>query len=496
MKEPQKNTIASTSDNKKETKDNENKFKRKTREEYFDYHNLSIQLRKLQYDSIKKIEFQKPKKLIDLDTYNPYGKNFDENLQEIKIQNLKINEIHFKKYLILKIVSKILLLDSVNFICEDSNKEVINIAIYDAMKYYQTDNWDELENNIFAEGKYIIVIEPYYKMCDCSCGYDKLRIESMNEIILFNNKEDMEGFFDKIKMKIKTAETYEFLANLMIKNALNEKAILYFEKAVYEKKKENEVNFKFEDYFLLIKAFLNLSRSYFWFGYYTKSVMNADNCLNLINKLIKNDKYKKELDFLYELKLNPLTVKIKGLYGLRKYKDFYDIIHNKNYNEKDKEIIDKLLKQEKGFASFEGIEMTNIGKYIFEEMVLSEGDFEFWGDYLNPKLEIQFEKNKGIKFIAKENINLGELILVEKSLACQNDKEEDGRVNKSNLKDLNNKDVSMTEEDIDLFNELAPKLLKYPLDYEKFYYLYDGNNLNEDINQRKQYLKNQIDGKI
>ena len=100
MKEPQKNTIASTSDNKKETKDNENKFKRKTREEYFDYHNLSIQLRKLQYDSIKKIEFQKPKKLIDLDTYNPYGKNFDENLQEIKIQNLKINEIHFKKYLI------------------------------------------------------------------------------------------------------------------------------------------------------------------------------------------------------------------------------------------------------------------------------------------------------------------------------------------------------------------------------------------------------------
>ena len=88
------------------------------------------------------------------------------------------------------------------------------------------------------------------------------------------------------------------------------------------------------------------------------------------------------------------------------------------------------------------------------------------------------------------------MILVEKSLAYQKDNEEIGRVYKWNLKDLNNKDVSMTEEDIDLFNELAEKLIKYPLDYEKFYYLYDGNNLNEDINQRKQYLKNQIDGKI
>ena len=140
MSKPQNNTKTLTSDNIKEMKDNEDKYKRKTREEHFSYHNLTIQLRKLQYDSIKNIEFEKPKKLIDLEIYNPFGKNFDENLQEIRIQNLKINEIHFKKYLILKIVSKILLVDSLNFIGEDYNKEVINVAIYDEMKYYQTDN--------------------------------------------------------------------------------------------------------------------------------------------------------------------------------------------------------------------------------------------------------------------------------------------------------------------------------------------------------------------
>ena len=50
--------------------------------------------------------------------------------------------------------------------------------------------------------------------------------------------------------------------------------------------------------------------------------------------------------------------------------------------------------------------------------------------------------------------------------------------------------------DIDLYNDLVEKILNRPLDYEKFYFLYDGTNLNEDIDQRKEYLKNQIDGKI
>ena len=116
-----------------------------------------------------------------------------------------------------------------------------------------------------------------------------------------------------------------------------------------------------------------------------------------------------------------------------------------------------------------------------------------YGDYLNPKLEFQFEKDKGIKMVAKEDINLGELILVEKALACKENRKEKGRIGVINLKKLKNYDPS---EEIDLFMELAQKVTKYPLDNEKFYYLYDGNNLNEDINQRKKYLENQINGKI
>ena len=95
--------------------------------------------------------------------------------------------------------------------------------------------------------------------------------------------------------------------------------------------------------------------------------------------------------------------------------------------------------------------------------------------------------------VAKEDINLGKLILVEKALACKENRQEKGRIGVTNLKKLKNNEPS---EEIDLFMQLAQKVTKYPVDNEKFYYLYDGKNLNEDINQRKKYLENQINGKI
>ena len=116
--------------------------------------------------------------------------------------------------------------------------------------------------------------------------------------------------------------------------------------------------------------------------------------------------------------------------------------------------------------------------------------YGFFGDYISPKMEIQFEKDKGLKIVAKENINKGELILVEKALAFKRDKENSIDISVPNLKEVPEKI------DIDLYNDLAEKILNRPLDYEKFYFLYDGTNLNEDIDQRKEYLKNQIDGKI
>ena len=470
---------------------NQNTFQRKSREEIISSHNFNIKMAK--EHSSSSTNFIKFNNVMELGTYNPLGKNLQEDFKEIKIKNLEIKSSHPKKYLILKIISKTLLVDSLNFIGEDSNKDVINIAVYDAEKYYNIKGWDELENKVFTEGKYLIVIEPLYTLCTCPCGYDKIRIESPNEIIIFDTMEEMYNFLDKIKPENLSPENYKIIGNLMMKKKLYEKAIFYYEKVV------KESNYKIDDNLDII-IHSNLSEAYFKFGYFSKCIQNADYCLDKINELIK-DKIQTSSDFLFQQKLKALYRKIRGLISLRKFKESYEILfkdENEN-NNINKDIIKELLNfgEMKDIINIikEGNE-NNLGHFDFQKMIEDE-TINFYlvnyGDYLNPKLEFQFEKDKGIKMVAKEDINLGELILVEKALACKENRKEKGRIGVINLKKLKNNDPS---EEIDLFMELAQKVTKYPLDNEKFYYLYDGKNLNEDINQRKKYLENQINGKI
>ena len=468
-------------------------FKRKTREEYFDELNSAINLRKVLYGTSDQ-DFTLFKKILDVETYRLLGKNIEDDFEEIKIKDLQINTIHSKNYLILKIISKIALVDSVNFIGEDSNNDVILVSIYDAKEYYQAD-WDKLENKIFTEGKYIIVVEPYYKMSTCCCCSDKLRVESVNETIILNNKENLDTFLEKIKLENKSYEDYAILGDLVKTNSISEQVIFYFEKSIIEQKKKNEKDFDVDDYLFLSKSFLYISMSYIQCKYATKAAINADNCLNTLNQLTKiNDK--EISDIIHEIKIQALLMKSKALIRLREYKEDYEIIFDKNDKIKDEDIIKDLLKIEhikNGLIFITAGKDNNLGLFDFELMLTKEDEknyYGFFGDYISPKLEIQFEKDKGLKIVAKENINKGELILVEKALAFKRDKENSIDISVPNLKEVPEKI------DIDLYNDLAEKILNRPLDYEKFYFLYDGTNLNEDIDQRKEYLKNQIDGKI
>jgi hypothetical protein len=177
-------------------------------------------------------------------------------------------------------------------------------------------------------------------------------------------------------------------------------------------------------------------------------------------------------------------MKSKALIRLREYKEDYEIIFDKNDKIKDEDIIKDLLKIEdikNGLIFITAGKDNNLGLFDFELMLTKEDEknyYGFFGDYISPKLEIQFEKDKGLKIVAKENINKGELILVEKALAFKRDKENSIDISVPNLKEVPEKI------DIDLYNDLAEKILNRPLDYEKFYFLYDGTNLNEDIKKR------------
>lgn len=85
------------SDNKDMIQSNNKGFKRKTREEYFDELNSVINLRKRLFGKGDQ-DFAIYKKIIDLESYRPLGKNNEEDFKEIKIKDLQINSIHSKKF--------------------------------------------------------------------------------------------------------------------------------------------------------------------------------------------------------------------------------------------------------------------------------------------------------------------------------------------------------------------------------------------------------------
>ena len=466
-------------------------YERRSKDEYIRMHNYNIIKRNSEIKQLGPINNLQIDSLLDLEKYNPFGKNIEKDFQELKIKDLKINTIHHKKYLVLKIISKLLVVKSINFLGEDSNKDIIHISLYGSEKYFNVNSWEQLENDIYTEGKYVIIIEPYYKIY--MTGSDGLRIEYPNEIIIFNNEEEINDFLDKIRKNKPTSENFKLLGNLMLKNNFSEKAIFYYKEAIKLNNQNNDMD---------IILHSNLSEAFYKYGYFTKCIQNADYCLNKINKLLKNKKNnsKENETFLSQQYLKALYRKIKGLISLRKFKEAYELLFNnsENENKSKKDMIQKFINLEeiknKVNIIKNGYE-NNIGRYDFQKMLEDEKiDFELknYGDYLNQKIEFNFEKGKGIKLIANEKINLGELILVEKSLSFTREK---GKKIIDRIKKESNEEPSIIDE-IELFNKLSDKMLRAPLDNEKFYYLYDGKNLGKNIFQRKEYLNDQESGKI
>ena len=105
------------------------------------------------------------------------------------------------------------------------------------------------------------------------------------------------------------------------------------------------------------------------------------------------------------------------------------------------------------------------------------------GDYINPKVEISFDPVKGIKMIAKDDIKIGEYILVEKAIYMS-------RVHDPNnyFETFNKLEIPFFMlgriEKIDCINNLIKIIKRSPLDHKKFFTLYDGNNLKENYETR------------
>ena len=456
-------------------------YHRRTKEEYISMHNSK--LKNANKNISLKYNIPTNEFLLE-DDYNPLGKNLERHYEETFINKLELNCVNSHKYLILKIASDIYIdkNKSAKFLCEDNNGDIITTSMNHVDRYFNPKNLDFLQKEILKLGKYIIVIEPNYGMFEVEV-LDEIKINSPSEVIFLEDKKELDDFLNKHNNP--TSENYKLLGNLMIKNHFYEKAIFYYQEGI----KLNKTDTKLE-----IILYSNLSEAYIKYGYYTKAIINADCCLNKINIIMK-DKTKEKDIFLHQLKIRVLFRKLKALITLRKFKEAYDLLFDKSDLNSNKDIMNDFLKlqQVKDYISIvqKGYENT-LGHYNYIEMLQEEKinfEMEKFGEYLNPKIEIKYQKEKGIKMLAKEKINIGELLTVEKALVCSQN--EDYEKKEDKIVSADNPKVIV---EIEMFNKLYLKLKKSPLDYEKFYYLCDGRNLNQDLNERKKYAEEQDKG--
>ena len=462
-------------------------FKRKTKELYISKQNSHLKGGK----NSSKIKKEVPTDIfINLDNFIHLGKNIEKDFEEINIKNLVLNSVNNKKYIILKIVGGIWIDDGINFLCEDCNQDVINVSIKNYENYFNVSTYDALETEVFTKGKYITIIEPDYGIFKENDDTDEIKVSFPNEIIILKDKDELIYFFDKRKNI--SPENYKLLGNLMINNNFYEQAIFFYKEAI--KINNNDDNME-------IVLHSNLAEAFLKYGYFTKCINNSDYCLEKIFKSMKEDKKEKD-NFLRQQKIKNLFRKIKCLVSLRKFTKAYEILYDILYNNKSEDNQYKDIK--KDFLKLEQVKrlsdiirdgyQNNLGNFNYKKMLQEEkSKFELHnGDYLNPKIEIKSESGKGIKMVAKEKINIGELLIVEKALTYSRsgddfDEGEDIIVSKENPKVI---------VEIELFNKLYLNLNKYPLDNEKFYFLCDGKNTNENFEERKKYLEAQDSGKI
>ena len=432
-------------------------------------------------------------RIINMEKYIPLGLNIDKNYKEIFIKNLQITNLHENTYIKLKIASKICIYNYVIFLGEDANKDLIPVLIYDTETYYSLnlDDWDKVQE-FYKEGKYILIINPNYTIYDGKMweteGLDGLLCLYPNETILFKDEADLNRFFDLLNLN--NFDSFKSLGDIMIIRKYYDKAIYFYEKAI--KIKDIEIK--------MIKIYSLLCECYIRYKYFTKGLEYIDKCINLIDLLIQEDN---DDDIDISFIMTSLFRKIKCLVGLRNFKLAYEayikIKEDKKFQNHfglDEKYIKKFLNEKNNSPIIETINIgydNYCGKFNIRQILIDEKEKFFLdnGDYINPKLEISHDPVKGIKIIAKEDINVGEYILAEKAIYICRTHDPNNNF-ETNIKLQYPSHIIATIEYIDCINNLIKILKRSPLDYKEFFILYNKNNLKENYESRMKEIETNI----
>ena len=450
--------------------------------EYFDKFHNDLLKKKTLNKTKKDIYNMSIKRPIPIDIYDYTMFNIIPNVhKELFIKDLnKINKRYLYKYLIGKIVSKLFWDDYIYLLIQDKNNDIIAISIYHFENEWYPLQIEILEKKFLIKEKYLLIINPFFTYEH----YEEILCLTTNEFIIFNNYEDIIKFI-KLNNEQLNENNIIQLGNLMFDKKLYEKSIYYYKKAIkiLEKNKNN---------YSLLELLYKISSSYFNYGYYTKVIYYCDNALKLIkNNLIENTQ---------DLKQKIFYIKLQGLICLRKYKESFQFYEEEYIQDKDIKGITNLKENSKSNA-INGLLQEIISKkvnqngiYNFAQMIIDEEKYFYlnYGDYISPKIEIDFDKEKGLKLICKKNnfIKKGELIIVEKALVS---KKNDDNLERKKIIGLNINENYKKEEpyqNLEMTNELMEKIKKYKEDYEIFFILYDEDNRYLSIEERKKKYMN------
>ena len=450
--------------------------------EYFDKFHNDLLKKKTLNKTKKDIYNMSIKRPIPIDIYDYTMFNIIPNVhKELFIKDLnKINKRYLYKYLIGKIVSKLFWDDYIYLLIQDKNNDIIAISIYHFENEWYPLQIEILEKKFLIKEKYLLIINPFFTYEH----YEEILCLTTNEFIIFNNYEDIIKFL-KLNNEQLNENNIIQLGNLMFDKKLYEKSIYYYKKAIkiLEKNKNN---------YSLLELLYKISSSYFNYGYYTKVIYYCDNALKLIkNNLIENTQ---------DLKQKIFYIKLQGLICLRKYKESFQFYEEEYIQDKDIKGITNLKENSKSNA-INGLLQEIISKkvnqngiYNFAQMIIDEEKYFYlnYGDYISPKIEIDFDKEKGLKLICKKNnfIKKGELIIVEKALVS---KKNDDNLERKKIIGLNINENYKKEEpyqNLEMTNELMEKIKKYKEDYEIFFILYDEDNRYLSIEERKKKYMN------
>ena len=411
------------------------------------------------------------------------NKSFNNDMKPITIKDMVMGNIYKNRYIKFEIVTELVMMTSIMFLGKDDNEDLVLIAINNFENYYGTKDYKKL-NYIFQKGKYILVLEPFYKMF--GSGEDGIRIEDPNEIIIFDDKEWLKRF---IEMENKN-DSFNLLQDDSDKNY----DILY---------KEANKSLSIENYttalahFIKLKSIkpeeiifdLKIAECYFGIPYYTKVIEKCDEILsNNSNKININDNE----DSHY---MNALLLKAKSLIKLKK------INKAKNILDENKEIIEKNKNEFKDIEEDIKNRILNIkGQFDFGEIYLKSKESSNLniGEYINNKLEIKFSSDKGIYIITKEKLHRSELLIVSKALVLSSHDKNENKKSQYIKYDNPEKDefektkaLLVYREKEDLEELLSYKISNYPEDLSELFYLYDGKNKN--LNLKERYNNKTID---